>query len=106
MKRKTEHDLIISIINHGYSDEFMNTARSAGATGGTIINARGQGHEGAVKFLGVSVQDEKEIIIMLAGSEKKVAIMRAVCEAHGLNSPAQGIVFSLPVDEVLGLKFE
>jgi nitrogen regulatory protein PII len=106
MKRKTEHDLIISIVNHGYSDEFMNTARAAGATGGTIINARGQGHEGAVKFLGVSVQDEKEVIIMLTGSEKKVPIMRAVCEAHGLNSPAQGIVFSLPVDEVLGLKFE
>jgi len=72
----------------------------------STLNARGQAHEGAVKFFGVSVQDEKEIILILTSKEKKVPIMRAVCEAHGLNSKAQGIVFSLPVDDVLGLSFE
>ena len=101
-----EHDLIVSIVNQGYSDEFMNTAREAGASGGTVINARGQAHEGAVKFLGISVQDEKEIILILTSQEKKVPIMRAVCEAHGLNTNAQSIVFSLPVDDVLGLSYE
>ncbi|MDR0447361.1 MAG: P-II family nitrogen regulator [Treponema sp.] len=100
------HDLIISIINQGYSDEFMNTAREAGASGGTVLNARGQAHEGTVKFFGISVQDEKEIIIILTSREKKEPIMRTVCETHGLNSKAQGIVFSLPVDKVMGLGFE
>ena len=100
------HDLIVSIVNQGYSDEFMNTAREAGATGGTVINARGQAHEGAVKFFGISVQDEKEIILILASREKKVSIMQAVCGAHGLNTSAEAIVFSLPVDNVLGLSFE
>jgi nitrogen regulatory protein PII len=100
------NDLIVSIVNQGYSDELMITAREAGATGGTVINARGQAHEGAVKFFGVSVQDEKEMILILTSKEKKVAIMRALCETHGLNSKAQGIVFSLPVDNVMGLSFE
>jgi len=100
------NDLIISIVNQGYSDELMNTAREAGATGGTIINARGQAHEGAVKFFGISVQDEKELIFILTNREKKAGIMRAICEAHGLNTAAQGIVFSLPVDNVMGLSFE
>ena len=106
MANEFSHDLIISIVNKGFSDELMNTARAAGATGGTVINARGQAHEGAVKFFGVSVQDEKEMVIILTGKEQKLAIMRAVSEAHGLNSDAQGIVFSLPVDDVLGLSFE
>jgi hypothetical protein len=106
MAAELTHDLIISVVNQGYSDEFMNTARAAGATGGTVLNARGQAHEGAVKFFGISVQDEKEIIIMLTSREKKIPIMRAVSEAHGLNSNAQGIVFSLPVENVLGLSFE
>jgi nitrogen regulatory protein PII len=84
----------------------MDVAREAGALGGTIINARGQGHQGAVKFFGISVEDEKEIILILSNKEKKAAIMRAVCETHGLNSNAQGIIFALPVDNVLGLDFE
>jgi len=100
------HDLIVSIVNNGYCDTFMDVAREAGALGGTIINARGQGHEGAVKFFGISVEDEKEIIIILTSREKKAAIMRAICETHGLNSSAQGIVFALPVDNVLGLNIE
>ena len=106
MAKEYSHDLIISIINYGYSDEFMNTARTAGATGGTVLHARGQAHEGVVKFFGISVQDEKEIILILTSREKKVAIMKAVSEAHGLNSEAHGIVVSLPVDDVLGLSFE
>ena len=106
MTAEFTHDLILSIVNHGYSDELMNTARAAGATGGTVINARGQAHGGAVKFFGVSVQDEKELILILTTREKKVPIMQAVCEAHGLNSEAQGIVFSLPVDEVMGLSLD
>jgi nitrogen regulatory protein PII len=106
MADKLTHDLIISVVNHGYSDDLMNTAREAGATGGTVINARGQAHHGAVHFFGVSVQDEKEIILILTSRENKVAIMQAISAAHGLNTNAQGIVFSLPVDNVLGLSFE
>jgi len=106
MANEFSHDLILSVVNKGYSDELMNTACAAGASGGTILNARGQAHEGAVKFFGVSVQDEKEIILILTSKAKKVSIMRALCEAHGFNSKAQGIIFSLPVDDVLGLSFE
>jgi len=101
-----EHDLIVAVVNHGFSDALMNTARGAGASGGTVINARGQGHEGAVKFFGIPVQDEKELIFILSSRDKKVPLMKAICEAHGLNSGAQGIIFSLPVDNVMGLSLE
>ena len=103
MTNEYSHDLIVSFVNHGYSDELMNTARAAGATGGTVINARGQAHHGAVKFFGVAVQDEKEMILILTRREKKTEIMQAICESHGLNSEAQGIVLSVPVDNVIGL---
>ncbi|MDR1030177.1 MAG: hypothetical protein LBL76_04830 [Treponema sp.] len=97
------NDLIISIINQGYSDEFMTVAREAGATGGTVINARGLDHRKTVKFFGVSVQDEKEIIIMLTSRDRKVPIMQAVSQAYGITTEAEGLVFSLPVDKVMGL---
>ena len=101
--KEPSHNLVLSVLNRGCSDDFMNTARKAGATGGTVINARGQAHEGAVKFFGISVQEERELVIILTSRDKRESIMRAVCEAHGLNSKAQGIVFSLPVDGVMSL---
>jgi hypothetical protein len=103
---KIQNDLILAIIHHGYSDEFMTVAREAGAGGGTVINARGLAHEGPVKFVGVSVQDEKEIVIILTSREKKIPIMQAVSKTCGITSKAAGIIFSLPVDSVLGLNFE
>ncbi|MDR2398777.1 MAG: hypothetical protein LBD74_08475 [Spirochaetaceae bacterium] len=98
-----KNDLIISIVNQGYSDEFMTLAREAGATGGTVISARGLDHQKRVKFFGVSLQDEKEIILILTSRERKAPIMEAVSQAYGMTTEAEGLVFSLPVDKVMGL---
>jgi nitrogen regulatory protein PII len=106
MTTEIKHDLIVSIVNQGYSDEFMTAAREAGAGGGTVINARGLAHKGPVKFFGVSVQDEKEIIIIIAGRDRKAAIMQAVSQAYGITTEAGGIIFSLPVDHVMSLNQE
>jgi hypothetical protein len=103
MSAEKKFDLIVIVVNQGFSDELMALARDAGATGGTIVNARGLVHKGPVKFFGISVQDEKEIITILAGRDKKVAIMHAVSKAYGINTKAKGIVFSLPAENVTGL---
>jgi hypothetical protein len=99
-------DLIISVVNEGYSDEFMTVAREAGAGGGTVVIARGSAHQGPVKFFGISVQDEKEIIVILSTREQKAPIMQAVSQAFGISSQAEGIIFSLPVDSVAGLDLQ
>jgi hypothetical protein len=106
MNNEIKHDLIVSVVNQGYSEEFMAVAREAGATGGTVINARGLTHRGPVKFFGISVQDEREIIIILSNREKKAPIMQAVSQAYGITTKAEGIVFSLPVDAIAGLDLE
>jgi hypothetical protein len=103
MSAEKKFDLIVIVVNQGYSDELMALARDAGATGGTIVNARGLVHKGPVKFFGISVQDEKEIITILTARDKKVAIMHTVSKAYGINSKAKGIVFSLPAENVTGL---
>jgi hypothetical protein len=103
MSIESKFDLIVSVMNQGYSDEFMTVAREAGATGGTVISARGIVHQGPVKFFGISVQEEKEIIIILTLKDKKAPIMQAVSQAFGITSKAAGIVFSVPVDNVTGI---
>ena len=96
------NELIVSVVNQGCCDELMNTARKVGALGGTVLNARGRSGS-AVKLFGISVQDEKELILILSNREKREPIMRAIYQAHGQDSHAQGIVFSMPVDNVMSL---
>ena len=105
MKDK-KHDLVVIITNQGYSDELMACAKEAGATGGTVINARGLIHRGPIKFFGITVQDEKEIILILANRNKQVPIMQAVSQNFGLATKARSIVFSLPAENITGLDLD
>jgi nitrogen regulatory protein PII len=104
METKKRSDLIMCILNQGYSDEFMAEARKAGAGGGTVLSVRGAARQGQVKFFGISVQNEKEIIMILSTREKKNAIMSAVSEKFGVQSEAEGIVFSIPADNITGIE--
>ncbi len=49
------------------------------------------------------MQQEREVVIILAQKEDKLAIMQAIGQKCGMQSPAQGVVMSLPVDEIAGL---
>ncbi|GHV74810.1 nitrogen regulatory protein P-II [Spirochaetia bacterium] len=98
-----KNEMIISILNRGNSDAFMTEARKAGARGGTVISARGISQEVMKKFVGITVQDEKEIIFILADKDTVVPIMEAVRPGFGAASQAAGVIFSLPVDQVMSL---
>ncbi|ROR27321.1 hypothetical protein EDD66_10616 [Mobilisporobacter senegalensis] len=98
-----KYDLIVTIINHGDSDIVMEAAKGAGATGGTVLTARGLGSKEAEKFFGISIQPEKEVVLIVVKKDIKKDIMHAVCNAAGLNTKASGISFSLPIDDVIGI---
>ena len=99
-----EHELIIVILNEGYSDFVMDAARSAGAAGGTVLHAKGTGAVKSEKFFGVSLADEKDMIYIVSRSTEKAAIMRAINSQAGPDSRAGAICFSLPISAVAGLR--
>ena len=102
--KNTTNELIIVIAELGYTDMIMSAAREAGAYGGTVIHAKGTGQEFAERFMGVSLAAEKEIVLIVAKSQQKNDIMKAVMEKAGLDSKAKSIVFSLPVTDTAGLR--
>lgn len=103
MKENASYSLVLAAVNQGFSEEVMAAARPAGATGGTVIHARRLGMEDTMQFWGITLQSEKEIVLIVAERENKVAIMRAIGEKCGFATEAQGMVMSLPVDEMAGL---
>ncbi len=99
-----EHELIIVILNEGYSDFVMDAARAAGAGGGTVLHAKGTGGTRGEKFFSVSLADEKDMIYIIAHRDEKAAIMRSINEQAGPGSRAGAICFSLPISSVAGLR--
>ena len=95
--------VIITVVDKGYTEMVMEAARSAGASGGTVVRAKGTGAEIA-KFFGVSISEEKEMLYIVAKRDDRDGIMRAIMEKAGSNTDAHGVVFSLPVDKVVGIR--
>ena len=97
------HTLITCIVNKGTADEVMDAARKAGATGGTIMAARGTGKEEDVKFFGVQLVPEKEILLILVGSGLTGKVLDAIRSVPCLAEPGSGIAFCTDVDRFMTL---
>ena len=100
---KFEHELILCIVNVGFSDAVMEAARACGAKGGTVLNARGTANKEAETFFKITIQPEKEAVMILVPAAIKDSVLRALYEKVGLQTPGQGIALALPVDGVVGL---
>ena len=82
----------------------MDAAKAFGAGGGTVIRARGTANSEAEKLFNIVVQPEKELVMILVERAIRDDILHAIYREVGLNTPGQGIAFSLPVDQVVGLR--
>ena len=102
--KETTHELLVVIANQGYNEMVMDAARKAGAAGGTVLHAKGVGMKRAVKFLGVSLVSEKELVLIVTKTEQKNEIMRAIMKEAGMETKAKSLVFSLPVTSTAGLR--
>lgn len=98
------YELIIAIANRGHAETVMDAARSAGAMGGTVVHAKGTNPMADNHFFGMSIADEKEMLLILTAARDKSTIMRAIMEKAGVRSPAHTVMFTLPVESVAGLK--
>ena len=95
--------LITCIITHGQAEEIMRVAREAGARGGTIMEARGTGTEDDVKFFGISLASEKEMLLIVSLEEHAQAVLEAICGLSVFSEPGGGIVYTTPVEKMFTL---
>ena len=96
--------LVVVIVNSGFADDVMDAARKAKAFGGTVISGRGTAKEEAEKLFNITISPEKDVVLIIADDEIKDDILHNVYRHVGLDSPGQGIAFTLPVDEAVGIQ--
>ena len=105
MEPANQH-LIITIANEGSAETIMDAAKKAGATGGTTINGRGLEPNKIVKVLGLSLEPEKDIVLILAPNNKKNKIMEKIIEKCGSHKEQAGLCFAIPVDHAVGINID
>ena len=103
-KEKKHYHLIVTIITEGYSEVVMNTAKKAGASGGTLIRGRSLSESNTKRqFLGFSIEPEKDVVLIVANDSIRKTVMDSITKETGLKTKAGAIVFSLPISEAVGL---
>ena len=101
--KTNDHEVVFAIVNSGYADDVMDIAREQGVRGGTILNARGVVKEEAAAFFGITLHQDKEILMMVVEKSIRDNVLNAIYKQMGMAKKARGIAFSLPVSDVAGL---
>ena len=94
---------IIAIVERGKAKKIVDAAKDVGASGATIFYGRGTGESEVKRFLSVNIEASKEIIIILSEVEKIKKVLRAMIDAGKLKEPGTGIIFTVPIDNLIGL---
>ncbi len=103
MKEKSDYHLIITITNEGNAEKVMSIAKKNGANGGTLLKGRGMGGKNNFKFFNMTIEPEKDVLLIVCHGNDKNKIMEAILEKEGITKEAKGMCISLPIDNMIGL---
>jgi len=96
--------LIMAFVKPSITDSVVDAMKEAGATGATIIPARGTGIHEAKSFFGLSIEDQTDIIVFLVEEHVVEKLMQVIQLVGKFSEPGTGIAFVLPVEQIAGLE--
>jgi nitrogen regulatory protein PII len=104
MEQSTKFELVVCIVNAGFSQNVVDASRKVGARGGTILRGRGSANPESEEFFNIVVQPDKELVLMLVPSKIKDTVLQEIYKETGLSKDGQGIAFTLPVTRTTTVK--
>lgn len=102
-EKTTMHELVIAVVNQKYTDTTIEAARAAGATGATVFHTKSTNNAKAEQSMGTALPEQTDSIFFLTTEEYKLKIMEAVRDHAGLKTEGGAVIFSLPVDDLVGI---
>jgi nitrogen regulatory protein PII len=97
--------LIVALVEDNLSDQVLEAARSAGATGATVLNqARGEGVSAARSFFGLSLETQRDMLMFLVEEHLSRNILETIARIGDFdNNPGSGIAFQIDVEDAVGV---
>jgi nitrogen regulatory protein PII len=97
--------LIIAFVEDSKTEDIIDAAREAGATGCTVVNhARGEGKQAPASFLGLSLTTQRDMILLLVEEHMSREILEHIGVVGEFDEkPGTGVAFSIDVDDAVGV---
>jgi hypothetical protein len=97
--------LLVALVDDHLTGRVMDAAREAGATGCTVItNARGEGLEKKKTFLGLSLETQRDVVLLLVEEHRSRHILETIGEVGNFDTdPGTGIAFQIDVEDAVGV---
>ena len=97
--------MIIAFVEDSKTDDIMDAAREAGATGCTIINnARGEGIKERKTFFGLTLSTQRDVLMLLVEQHLSRQILEHIAEVGEFDrKPGTGIAVVLDVEDAVGV---
>ena len=100
--------LIVVMVEDHHTNEILAASRQAGATGATVLNqARGEGLAPAKTFLGLSIGNQVDLILMLVEEHLSRHILEKIAKVGQFDeTPGTGIAFQVDVEDAIGVRHQ
>jgi nitrogen regulatory protein PII len=100
--------LIAVMVEDQHTDEILAAAREEGATGATVLNqARGEGLSPTKTFLGLSVGNQVDVILMLVEEHLSRHVLETIADVGKFDqTPGTGIAFQVDVEDAIGVRHQ
>ena len=95
----TDATLINCVVPAGKADAVLKAARDLGVGGGIVYHGRGTGLRDRLGILGIAVEAEKEIVVMMVANERRDIVIDELYQVAEMNALAAGYIFATPVDK-------
>lgn len=97
---------MIVLVEDEKTNDVMDAAREAGATGATVVgDARGEGMNPKKTFFGLSLESQRDMLLFVVEEHLSRSILERIAEVAGFDEqPGTGLAFQLDVEDAIGLR--
>ena len=97
--------IIVALVSDPHTEEVMDAARESGATGITVIpGARGEGGRPKKTFLGLTLETQRDVLLLVVEEHLSRHILETICEVGRFETESgAGIAMQVDLEDVVGI---
>jgi hypothetical protein len=97
--------LLLVFVEDSKTEDIIQAARDAGATGCTVVNnARGEGYEAPKSFFGLTLASQRDVVLLLVEQHLSREILEHIGEVGKFDEePGTGIAIQVDVEDAVGV---